>query len=294
MVVWNYPEEHWDELKINAVFKCIGTVREIDPLCVLGSDRSCLHFVIELCHPHVPYRVGVHPPGGRGIVLRMNATAFWPREQQFDAEGAWIPFYGPPPPPPPAAGFDLPHYFGDQAQILQVPPPAPPAPQQPPPLHPGAFLGASILCQGFINAFPLPRMPSLPLLLHLPATPLAKPRFCRATPVLLLTWHSTAPPHAEPPATLNAQPTPLPPHEPRAASTAAPPPKPTRARRNNSGAAVAQAGTRNSARLAAKDTGKFVDATTKATKLKTLQNSLAQCSKAVQGARDEEEDHEED
>jgi len=41
-------------------------------------------------------------------------------------------------------------------------------------------------------------------------------------------------------------------------------------------------GTRNSSRLAAKDSGKFVRVADKATQLKALQNSLALCSKPVQ------------
>jgi hypothetical protein len=41
-------------------------------------------------------------------------------------------------------------------------------------------------------------------------------------------------------------------------------------------------GTRSSARLAAKDSGVFVDATAKASQLKALQNSLSLCSKPVQ------------
>jgi hypothetical protein len=45
---------------------------------------------------------------------------------------------------------------------------------------------------------------------------------------------------------------------------------------------AAAVGSRNSARLAAKESGMFMDATANATKLKTLQNSLAQCSIAVQ------------
>jgi hypothetical protein len=40
--------------------------------------------------------------------------------------------------------------------------------------------------------------------------------------------------------------------------------------------------TRSSARLAAKDSGVFVDATAKASQLKALQNNLSLCSKPVQ------------
>jgi hypothetical protein len=41
-------------------------------------------------------------------------------------------------------------------------------------------------------------------------------------------------------------------------------------------------GTRSSARLAAKDSGKFVDSTAMAPQLKELHNSLALCSKPVE------------
>ena len=64
VVAWNFPEEHWDSARIRAVFGCVGTVMEIDPLCFPGPDRSSLRLVIELNNPHVPYRVGVHPPAG--------------------------------------------------------------------------------------------------------------------------------------------------------------------------------------------------------------------------------------
>ena len=62
--VWDFPEEHWDSARIRAVFSCVGTVMEIDSLCFPGPDRSSLRLVIELNNPHVPYRVGVHPPAG--------------------------------------------------------------------------------------------------------------------------------------------------------------------------------------------------------------------------------------
>jgi hypothetical protein len=55
VVAWNFPEEHWDGDRIRAVFGCVGTAMEIDPLCFPGTDRSSLHLVIELNNPHVPY-----------------------------------------------------------------------------------------------------------------------------------------------------------------------------------------------------------------------------------------------
>ncbi|CAN6165071.1 unnamed protein product [Urochloa humidicola] len=269
VVCCNYPEEHWDLEKIVDVYGCMGTVREIDPQCVPGTDRSCLRFVIELCHPQVPARVGVHVPSGRGIVLEQNATRFWPRAEQFNVNGQWIPFFGPPPPPPPAAGFDPPHQFGlHLPQFLQGPqfgPQLPPAPaqQQHAPIQPGAFMGATILHHGFINSFPLPHLPAFPIILQLPSETVSAPRSCRAVPTLLLTWHSDpvddVPSHLDQP-------------------DVNPSPRQTQRRSRQPRGNVP---TRNSERLAAKDKGMFVHATTKATQLKELHNSLAQCSKQV-------------
>lgn len=155
----------------------------------------------------------------------------------------------------------------------------PPTPQQPPPsLHPAAFIGAAILYHGFINNFPIPRLPTLPILIHLPDIPVPASSTCRAYPILLLTWHD--PEHAaETPLT-----PPLPPtlpallHEHTDADSgagAAPAPRRARAPPGGPDGLLAKLGTRNSARLAAKDDGRFVDATAKATQLKALQNSLA-------------------
>ncbi|CAN6269768.1 unnamed protein product [Urochloa humidicola] len=281
VVVWNYPEEHWDQDKVRDIYCCVGTVVEIDPSCFATLDRSCMRFVIELQHPHVPYRVGAHPPSGRGIVLRQNALRFWPRAEQFDATGAWIPFFGPPPPPP--AGFGTaaggllpppPVAFGPP------PPPAPPAPQNPPPLHPAAFLGASILCHGFVCAFPMARLPAFPICIQLPATSMPRraepPPLHRVAPMLLLTWNTAPPP-----------PSPNAPHiqpveqSPLVANNYAPAANPN-GRVGGVRKKAAAVATRNSTRLAAKDSGKFVRVADKASQLKALQNSLALCSKPVQ------------
>ncbi|CAN6345375.1 unnamed protein product [Urochloa humidicola] len=281
VVCWNFPEEHWDEDRVYALYKCIGNVREIDPECVPGEDRSCLRFVIELQHPHVPYRVGVHPPSGHGIVLRQQALRFWPRAEQFDGEGNWISFFGPP--APPANGLHGGQQDGPQQQMFGPPPPPTPPAQAPnQPILPGAFLGAAILYHGFLNAYPLPRLLSLLLIIQLPQTPAASPR-ALIQPMLLLTWHSTPataantppPPPSSPAST---QPLDLPEDE----EVPPPPPPPrTRARRTTQ-QQVPMLGKRNSERLAAKDNGQFVSASDKATQLKALQNSLKLCSKPVQ------------
>ncbi|XP_072149771.1 uncharacterized protein [Setaria viridis] len=298
VAVWNFPEEHWEPEKVKDIFSCVGSVLEIDPFCIPGPgfDRPCMRFVIELQHPHIPDRIGVHTPSGRGIVLRQSALLFWPKDQQLDEEGAWLPFYGPPPPPPAAPGpFPLP-FAPDNAPQQHGPAPPPPAAGQhappPPPqqLHPAAFLGAAILCHGFINAFPLPRLPPLPILIQLPRSPVPASCTCRASPVLLLTWHTdqatptTPAVHGGLSPTDDLSPPPAPP-----AQHHSPPAHPAARGRPRKGAHTKPlrvpplaAGTRNSARLAAKDDRKYRDATTKASQLKAFQNSLALCSTVVQ------------
>ncbi|CAN6167308.1 unnamed protein product [Urochloa humidicola] len=282
VVCWNYPEEHWDADRVCALYNCIGTVREIDYECIPGWDRSCLRFVLELQHPHVPYRVGVHPPSGRGIILRQQALRFWPRAEQFDENGNWIPYFGHPPPPQGPAGGPAqlpppPQMFGPP------PPPQAPAPVQPPPILPGAFPGAQILHHGYINSFPLPRLPALPLVVHLPPT--ANPTtYTRANSTLLLPWYATTatspnmlPPPPPPPSPAYTHP----PEDAPVPVEEMPPPIPRPRARRNKMTDMAP-GKRNSERLAAKDSGKFVHASEKASQLKALKNSLALCSQPVQ------------
>ncbi|CAO2043530.1 unnamed protein product [Urochloa humidicola] len=278
VVCWNFPEEHWDDERICAVYNCMGTVREIDPECFPGLNRSCLRFVLELQHPHVPFRAGVHPPSGLGIVLRQQALRMWPRAEQFDAEGNWISFFGPPAPPangPQAPQDGPPQMFGP------APPLAPPAQQPNQPILPGAFIGAAILYRDFLNAYPLPRLPALPIIIQLPpASPVAPPT---AHTMLLLSWRAhpaqnNPPPPPPPPSPASTQNMDLPEDE-----EIPPPPPPARVRaRRAPQQQVPVLGKRNSELLAAKDNGKFVSASDKATQLKALHNSLKLCSKPVQ------------
>ncbi|CAO1943882.1 unnamed protein product [Urochloa humidicola] len=287
VVVWNFPKEHWYEEKVREIYDCIGTVMEIDHMCIPGFDRSCMRFVIELCHPHVPYRVGVHPRSGRGIVLRQNALSYWPRANQFDENGNWIPFFGPPPPPP-ATGQQAPQNgpaYPLQPFIGPQPPPPSPAFQGHQPIQPGAFMGATILYHGFFNAFPLPPLPTLPILLHVPQEPIPAPRALVAVPMLLLTWHSPsstpmndqALPLASPPTPASPPPAALPDSPPLQQHTRMP-----RHRNTRAPSSGVQVRSRNSERLAAKENGRYVAAADKASQLKALQNSLALCSKPVQ------------
>ncbi|CAN6206901.1 unnamed protein product [Urochloa humidicola] len=287
VVCWNFPEEHWDAECVCALYRCLGTVREIDPECIPGSDRSCLRFVVELQHPHVPYRVGVHPPSGRGIVLRQQPVRFWPRAEQLDGDRNWISFFGPL--PPPADGPDDEQMDGHAPPPPQGPfgpaaPPNPPAQAPHPPILLGAFFGAAILYHGFLNSYPLPRLPPLPLVIQLPTVAPA-PRHAHIHPMLLLTWH----PHAAPAPQMTPPPPPPPspastdPPEPEIPADAAipPPPQRTRAPRAPRQRATVVA-MRNSKRLAAKEDGKFLSATDKASQLRALHDSLALCSKPVQ------------
>ncbi|XP_012698963.1 formin-like protein 7 [Setaria italica] len=279
VAIWNLPEEHWSFKQVCDILRCVGTMVEVDPFCIPGFDRSCMRVVVELQHPSLPSRIGVHAPSGRGVVLRLGALAFWPRENQFDEAGAWIPYFGPAPPPPPGPAQN--HNANGQAQqqpdrIAPAHQPAaaaqhPPQPH-PAPLHPGAFFGASILCFGFINPYPLPPLPTFPLLIEIPAEPREKTGRYKAESVLLLTWHPTDPPNSPPPANspVTATSEPTPPTPPRTTPAVAQP-------------AINRAPqrTRHSARLAAKGKGEFVDATSKAAQLKTLRDSLTFCSSAV-------------
>lgn len=296
VVCWNYPEEHWDADKIREVYFCVGQVMEIDYFCIPGFERSYLRFVIAVHAPRIPSRIAVHPPSGRGILLGQEGVAFWPRAQQYDDDGNWIPYFGPAPPPPPADDMyqgarplpPPPRRFGPN------PPPPPPAPEQapppPPPLHPAAFQGAAILCLGYINPFPLPRLPTLPIMLHLPTNPTIPGSTCFAQPTLLLTWRAppmpdTIQPAAPPPSPVSVRghgsPPAMPPR-PNSGRARGSPPLTRAATRASARAALPRLGTRASNRLAAKDDGMFIDATAKASQLKALQNSLASCSKVVQ------------
>ena len=172
--------------------------------------------------------------------------------------------------PPPAPAAMPPPVFGP------APPPAPPAnqpPQPPAPLHPAAFLGATILCHGFVNAYPLPRLPAFPLVIT--ATTTAPPRqprtFYPSFP--LLAWHPAPLPDTPPP------PPPTPVSSPEHPS----PVKerlPARGRRMPSRLALPRR--EPSSCLAAKEKPTFITMAAKATQLKTLKNTLSSCSRDLQ------------
>uniref|UniRef100_K4A0X3 DUF4283 domain-containing protein n=1 Tax=Setaria italica TaxID=4555 RepID=K4A0X3_SETIT len=98
VATWNLPEEHREAEKVRDIYSCVGSMIEIDPFCLPEFDWSCMCFIIELQHPHVPSRLGVHTPSGHGVVLRQSILVVWPCEQQLDANGDWIPFFAPLPP----------------------------------------------------------------------------------------------------------------------------------------------------------------------------------------------------
>nr|TKV94400.1 LOW QUALITY PROTEIN: hypothetical protein SEVIR_9G292300v2 [Setaria viridis] len=270
VAIWNLPPEHWSVEQVRDILRCVGTLIEVDPFCSPGFDRSCMRV-----HPRLPSRLGVHTPSSRGVVLRLGSLAFWPREQQLDEAGDWNPFFGPtPPPPPPPHNNGLPPTLPPTNPAPPPPPAAhPPEQQHPAPLHPASFTGASILCHGFINPFPLPPLPTFPILIQLPPSDASGDLGgYGARPVLLLTWRPAVPEPCPPSTPPN---TPLParsPPTPPPATSDAPPHCPSRPPPRK----------RHSARLAAKEDGKFVDATSKAAQLKALRDSLALCSSAVQ------------
>ena len=132
------------------------------------------------------------------------------------------------------------------------------------PLHPAAFFGATILCHGFINAFPLARLPAFPLIIHTPLRAPITPRPMRCvTP--LLTWHADDTPPPPPPSPATS-----PEHTPPAETKPAPRMRKIPPRRDPS------------SRLKAKEPAGFITMAAKATQLKTLKNTLSSCSRDLQ------------
>lgn len=189
----------------------------------------------------------------------------WAKTLQFNANGMWIPFFGPPPPPPPAHNHGLLQPFG----------PAPPPPSPPPAnndphdahYHQHFFNGAYL---GLLpTAFPLPHLPAFPIIITLPtintANTAAPPQH---TPLLALPWYDT---------TTAASPPPTVTFLPQARRGGATAPKRV-ARKVPRTTMVAK---RNSARLAAKDSGAFELMSTKAERLHKLRDDLSGCSKKL-------------
>lgn len=267
--VRDFPIEHWFAEHIEASLRCIGTVVEIDPTCLNGFDFSSVRIVVELEDDNeddVPTTVCIRCPGGAGCNVRCHVVRIWPRAAQLDQSGAYMPFFTPPPPPAPAPPNSqaTPPPASQPAQHLAAPPLAPP---HPPPCQ-RAFTSLDLI--DAIQAYPLPRLPQLPLIISLPCT---TPRQARNTP-LLLTWHEDTTSDMAPPPSPPAPESP----PPIAAPVGAAPAPRRRLRRT-----VLQSATKcRSIRLANKEKGVFVDATAQAVQLKALRNSLNGCSGELQ------------
>ncbi|CAN6332960.1 unnamed protein product [Urochloa humidicola] len=131
----------------------------------------------------------------------------------------------------------------------------------------------------------MPRLPQLPITILLPTSTPSTTRYT-IQPVLMLTWRADCTTAAGVPASPAPSPTPAPsPMHTGAGATGntggLSPPAPHR-RGRRAAAKINKEGTRNSKRLAAKDSGKFVKVADKASQLKALHDSLLLCSKPVQ------------
>ncbi|KAG2595020.1 hypothetical protein PVAP13_5KG047550 [Panicum virgatum] len=202
--VREFPPKHWYEAPIKKAFSCFGTVVEIDPRNLARTDYSSLRIVVALEQSYdVSGDVWIHAADGNGSIVNVRKRRVWPLENQLDDNSQLRPFFPPlpPPPPPPHMPQAAPPSPPPPAMQPDAPPhppqplgPAPPHPPSAPPiaaavpLHPASFLGAAILCHGFINAFPLARLPTFPLVIN----------------TLLLTPPPTTPPHPAPPPLLYA------------------------------------------------------------------------------------------
>jgi hypothetical protein len=122
--VMDFPLEHWHPVAIRAIFATVGSVAEINPLCLERRDFRSLRIVLEHNNPTwVPRELHIIGPDGEGVVARLSSLFVWQRDEALDAFGVQAPFFGPPPPPPPAALPPLPPFFGS-APLALPPPPA--------------------------------------------------------------------------------------------------------------------------------------------------------------------------
>ncbi|CAN6350660.1 unnamed protein product [Urochloa humidicola] len=139
----------------------------------------------------------------------------------------------------------------------------------------GWFPGYDTYFFGYVNAYPLPRLPSFPIVIR--SAPLTSRAATPASPLiqstpLRLTWY---PPPSAARASHPSLPLPPPP------SPVASPPPPIAAavtRRRRGRTALPPQPKRSSSRLADKEPATFVDSTSRAMQRKALQESLGGCS----------------
>ncbi|CAN6330814.1 unnamed protein product [Urochloa humidicola] len=257
----DFPPEHWKLANIPAAFRKLGTVVEIDPECLLGNYSS-LRVVIERpCNTPVPPTLSVgNPRTGLGSVFHVEVLQAWRREAQLNAAGRLRPFF-PPPPGPNGGAFEPANGLGPDRGNF--------GPSGL--LGPGRFPSYDTFYYGYINDYPLPPLPSFPLVIHSAAAPPHFLPILRSTP-LRLTWHDQIPP---PPPPSPARTTPPPPASP---PTSIPPARRTERGRPPSSPKPRRA----SSRLAAKEAATYTTVAGMAMERKALREGLANCSKDLQ------------
>ncbi|KAJ1271349.1 hypothetical protein BS78_06G122200 [Paspalum vaginatum] len=248
----DFPPEHWFPENVPHAFACLGPVLEIDDRC-FGDDRSSMRVVVAVEQPEVPAAIWVAGPGVRaGNTVQLTAIKVWPRAMRFTDAEQYIPFFNlPPPPPPPPSN----HPQSPRANARFGPPrPAAPAPMAPASGFVGPFPGYATYVYGFLNPYPLAKLPSFPIVIQLSFPPPSMPTLPVAR--LALPWRDDDAAPALPPGAGLAGAS-----RPRGAPPAA---------------------TRHSSRLAAKEGELYAAVGDKASHLRALRDDLSSCSAAMQ------------
>jgi hypothetical protein len=147
----DYPPEHWDEEHIQRSFTGFCNIAEIDPGCLTTFDCSPLQLVLGVCHRlevHSELWVDAEDLVLGGSVVSIMSVRVWPRANQLDEDGGYIPIFRHPAPSPAPGplgphGSFLPHSPGGplhfaprlwgavrRATALRRPPGGPSAPRR--------------------------------------------------------------------------------------------------------------------------------------------------------------------
>lgn len=166
----DFPKEHWDPVRIQDGFRKLGIVVDIDP-AFLGDDHSILRVVVarrSMARIDNDQYMGNPGKGARGQSLgtafTIEVLRIWPREEQLGELGNLRPFF-----PRPPGGAN-----GGGNHPLDFHGPLPPFR----PVLQGSVVGPAgwafdgpipvAYYYGFVSPFPLPPLPPIPLMVHLP------------------------------------------------------------------------------------------------------------------------------
>lgn len=282
MHVVGYPISQWSVEEIRANLSGFCNVAEIDPACLTNDNFAPLRLLLEIFdHRDIPRELWINEPrlGGHvGTVAQIIPICVWSRASQLRADGSLSSFFGLAPPPPAGPMLGPVGPFDRRQQLLPEPHRArdeyPPPANQPSPtftphgpgqqsLTAAQAIGSAALLSFALRSVRPDANPASPALHPVrsdsaPASPDSFNTVCStfdgAVAATLANVVATDPMPVPPPPTLRA-----------AKLTSTP--------------LVVR---RKSARLAAKDKGKFVDMTDRAIQQRALKDSLQTCSAGLQ------------